>query len=320
MLVTTSNVTAEKKGPKLEVDKLSHEFGSVAQGSKVTHEFVATNVGDTDLVIKRLVPACGCTATSLDNDVIEPGATARIKVEFDTSGFAGEKVKTVRIFSNDTKDPITMLSMRGTVIQDVAVEPKRVFFSNVSRSALDRTEQKVTVKVREGSKAKIKNIRSFSKFLRLEEISGDDKSKTFTVGISPEASLGEIRERVVIEVSGSKASAINVPVFATVKGDLQLQPTTLSFGILEGSEEFKRSVKLENLGERKVNITSIESNNPALNVSYTEVKKGKAYVIQVNVDPAKVSKELRASVSIKTDHPDEKNLALSVYGILPIKG
>jgi hypothetical protein len=91
--------------PKLALPQNVHDFGTVSQGQRVVHEFTVRNDGDTDLLIQRISPACGCTAASLSASAIKPGATEKIRVTFDTTGFYGAKTKTVHVLTNLPSDP-----------------------------------------------------------------------------------------------------------------------------------------------------------------------------------------------------------------------
>ena len=94
ILIFVQPVRSEMQAAKARVDSPVFDFGTVSQGTKVTNEFVISNQGNAELHIQRVVPACGCTASSVDQERIPAGGQGKIKVEFDTSGFAGEKIKT----------------------------------------------------------------------------------------------------------------------------------------------------------------------------------------------------------------------------------
>ena len=59
--------------------------------------------GDAPLKIEHIHTACGCTAAVLDSDTILPQQKTELRVTFDTTGFQGAKVKTVRVYTNDPK-------------------------------------------------------------------------------------------------------------------------------------------------------------------------------------------------------------------------
>ena len=319
VLLAPSSCFAQGR-PQAVVSEKIFDFGSVSQGSVVKHDFIVKNTGDADLVVQRVIAACGCTAASASNDPVKPGQETAIHVAFDTSGFSGEKYKTVRVNTNDIDNLSIVLALRGVVEPDVLVEPQSVMLNDVVRGSSDAANTKlVTVSTRESSGVKITGVRAFSPYVKISQIEPSDTKYKFVVGIDPSAPLGEIRDRVVIGVQGGKESTVNVPVFASVRGQLVLQPSQVSFGVIEGSEPLVRSVKFSNRGSSPVRVTEVRSSNPAVTASVREIEAGKNYVVQVKVDPAKVSKDLRAAVEILTDSAQEPSLSLSLFGVLPPK-
>ena len=311
----------EQQAPKLKVASPIHNFGSVTQGAKVEHTFSFTNDGNADLHIQRVVPSCGCTASTASKDIIKPGEEGTIEVTFDTTGFNGSKTKSVRVYTNDIDNPILMLSLKGAIEPDVIVEPKRVFFGEVVKGLNPGgIQREVSIRVKEGSDVNLGDIKVYSKNVKIKELSSSKREKKLLVTLLPDAPVGELRERVIVALSGARRKAVNVPIFASVKGNLRVEPRTLSFGILEGDKPMERSVRLENLGPEKINVTGIKSSDKNVDVEYTELKAGKLYQIKVSVDPKEVKKDLRASVKVSTNSGEDKTVSFNVYGILPPKG
>jgi len=304
--------------PVLFVENSEFHFGTVRQGTKVEHAFRVRNQGNADLEIKRVVAACGCTATLLDENLVKPGGETKIKVTFDTGGFSGEKLKTVRLYTNDGDQGASILSIRGTVEPDVLVQPARINFGNViARNLLKEVSQELTVNVRQASDVNIVGIKSYSQYLNIEELDAENGGRRYKVTLSPETPIGDLRERVVLSVQGEDRSSINVPVFASVQGDLSLSATTVSFGIIEGNERLSRNVRLRDVGDRKVTIKEIRSSNPAVTAEHRLVEDGNEHIITVHVDPERITRDLRASLDIIVDHAEQGSLPLSVYGVLP---
>jgi hypothetical protein len=237
-------------------------------------------------------------------------------VSFDTTGFSGEKLKTIRVFTSDLDRPSVVLTIHGNVLPDVLVQPAQLFFDEVVRGVPSEPKE-IVVQVREGSATKITSVQSFSPYVKLQEIEGDPSRKRMAVSIDPQAPRGDLRERVVIGVSGSAESTINIPVFASVKGILRLRPQTVSFGVIEGQEVIEKSIQLDNLGTTPISVLGISSDNPAVAGSVKAVKAGKNFVLTVRVDPSKVQRDLRAVLTVRTDSGEEQTVALNVFGILP---
>ena len=90
----------EGKFPIVKLDKEVHDFGTINEGDMVETEFLVTNDGEVDLIISDAKGSCGCTVPKPPKDPIKPGASAPIKVSFDSNGKPGAQEKTVTLTTN----------------------------------------------------------------------------------------------------------------------------------------------------------------------------------------------------------------------------
>lgn len=94
-------------------------FGKVKAGEKVQHEYNFKNTGKEPLVISNAKGSCGCTVPEWPKEPIAPGASGKIKVEFDSKGKSGPQTKQVTITANT--DPVqSIIYIKGEVIGDPA--------------------------------------------------------------------------------------------------------------------------------------------------------------------------------------------------------
>lgn len=321
-LVLSFNSTyAEVSGPKLELIESEFDFGVISQGDKVAHEFNFKNIGNSDLIISRVVPSCGCTASSLSTGNIKPGEQGTIKVEFDSSGFSGKKIKTVRIFTNDPSDPTALVTFKADVQSDIIVSPERLFFGDVTKNT--ELSRQLTISIRPGSKATIENVSSFSPAVSIDFLERGSNLYKVKVTLKPQTELGEIRTRIVVHVKSKVAQAINVPVFAAIKREVAAKPSTLSFGLIEqfGINKAKLPIsKLVNLERRDgqpAEILDLVSSSDVLQASIVKAsKKGESDAILVNLFPERLKTDLKASIKINTAGSDQDPLMLKVYAVL----
>lgn len=103
------------------------DFGKIAAGEEVSHEFVFVNQGDAALIIKGVESTCGCTAALAAADRIEPGKEGRIKATFRSGGYDGRVTKHIILHSNDAGEPDRELTITGEVVQKPGprIEPDR---------------------------------------------------------------------------------------------------------------------------------------------------------------------------------------------------
>ena len=307
---------AADTGPLAKLGHDMYDFGSVMQGQKVMHEFSVENAGDTDLVLQRIAPSCGCTAAAVTSPTIKPGSSEKIRVTFDTAGMYGAKTKTVSVVTNSRDKPEFILKLRGSVVRGLSAAPERVMFGEVPQSASQAMRtQEITLTVTDGMTWEVARVTSAAKFIAVQELPPQGASKRYAVTLLPDAPKGELRERLIVESKDPAQAAVNIPITATVLGDLRIVPATVSFGIVSGTEPIERRLKYENSSATPVSFTSVTSSHPAVTAAMLDMDAGKHGVLVVKVDPTKVTSDLKATVQVATTHPEQGTLTVSVYGV-----
>lgn len=101
-------------GPQIEFEKEVHDYGTIKNGANGECTFTFKNTGNAPLIISNAKGSCGCTVPSWPKEPIAPGATASIKVKYDTKR-AGAINKSVTITSNATNEPTKVIRIKGNV-------------------------------------------------------------------------------------------------------------------------------------------------------------------------------------------------------------
>jgi hypothetical protein len=94
-----------------------HDFGKVAEGGKISWQFVYENKGSGSLVLNAVSTTCGCTVPKFSKKPVPPGGKGSIEVVFDASGRSGKQTKIISVMSNSIK-PVTLLRITAEVTQD----------------------------------------------------------------------------------------------------------------------------------------------------------------------------------------------------------
>lgn len=122
--------------PAIKFKTLAVDFGEVESGQVVDINFEFENAGSDLLIIKNIVPACGCTTAALAKKEYKAGEKGTIASKFNTSGYNGKVIKTITVTSNDAEAAEVRLTLSGTVIiKDIAqadLKPERIDFETVA--------------------------------------------------------------------------------------------------------------------------------------------------------------------------------------------
>jgi hypothetical protein len=122
--------------PVLKFKNTVVDFGEVESGKIVNINFEFENTGSDLLIIKDIIPSCGCTTTGLAKKEFKAGEKGTIASKFNSSGYNGKVIKTITVTSNDADAAEIRLTLSGTVmIKDFAqadLKPDRINFDMVT--------------------------------------------------------------------------------------------------------------------------------------------------------------------------------------------
>jgi len=92
--------SSDKKYPELKLIEDFFDFGSIKEGEVISHTFHFKNIGDEKLIVKDLIPDCGCTLPKIDKKEFEPDEEGSVEVIFDSKGWQGSQYKSVTLRTN----------------------------------------------------------------------------------------------------------------------------------------------------------------------------------------------------------------------------
>jgi hypothetical protein len=212
-LVVVASVYAESKSPRVVVPEPTFHFEPILQGTIVRHDFKIQNAGDAELVIHKVVPGCGCTATKISSKTIPPGGESIISAEFNSAGFIGRKIRTISVETNDPRMPIVDLTIEGLINSEISVEPNALSFGEIaigSSVSLDLIVRKVA-----GSKTTIREVSSRNKSIAVSGVRREPDREIYKVTLTAEGKIGGVRGLVNITINDKSRTTLPIPFFAT---------------------------------------------------------------------------------------------------------
>ena len=110
--------TTTVAGETLALQETEYDFGKIPQGKPVTHVFLFTNKGDTNLVLNNIQTSCGCTTPEWSKEAVPAGGSSKITVGYNamaegvftkqiTIAYNGNQTKQVIIKGEVWKTPNT---------------------------------------------------------------------------------------------------------------------------------------------------------------------------------------------------------------------
>ena len=302
-------------GPRMHVDAPVFDFGQVEQGEKITHAFRFTNQGNRALRVQSVKTSCGCTAAVVAANTIPPGEEGTIQATFDTKRFAGHKAKNVRVHTNDPLSPVTILTLEGEITTEVQVEPAQVYMGRLQRGV--PTTRIVTILYDQNKPFEITQITHSNPAIsvRTEDVQIDTRpGKTLQVSVAKTAALGRLNDTLTITTTSPKKPTITIPVFGRIEGDVIVLPSQVSFGVVHQGVGKTQTVHIKNRSAQPLSIKQVHSSLDTVIPELAEVTPGKEFRLRLHVTADSKPGKIRGSIEVITDHPEEKQLTIPLFG------
>lgn len=104
----------------VKINEEKHDFGKIKQGIPVEYFFEIKNISNKPVVVENSWATCGCTTPERITEPIMPGATAKLKVQYNAAS-AAPFTKDVYIKLAGIDQPKT-LQVTGEVLTPEAYE------------------------------------------------------------------------------------------------------------------------------------------------------------------------------------------------------
>lgn len=141
--------------PKIEiVGGDTHNWGTVTlKESPLKAAIQIKNVGTETLKISEVKPGCSCTTAPLDTNVLVPGQIVNLNVSLRIYGGSKDIIKSVRISSNDPKEPSKYLYLKATLFTPLELSQQYFAFGEMqvgydysnSIKLKNNTKDKITI-------------------------------------------------------------------------------------------------------------------------------------------------------------------------------
>ena len=317
--------------PELEVEgALTHEFGSMSTQKVGTHKWLVKNKGEGDLEIFLAGSNCMCTVARLKEQgtkqVIKPGGSTEIEVEWKTKNQVGEFAKNVTIGTNDPVRPEFRLNVHGKVHNPIVVLPEpeseTIRIGDISNErpnvvplavfAPDMPKMKITsVLTSKPNLILARAIPLTAKDLEQLKIKGGYKVEIeFKAGMPQ----GDIREELIIETDHPDKPKLQYGLLGSAVGAINVIPYRLQIVAVHGKEGATGLVTLL-VREGRATKFTVERKPEKIEVQIvpneTPTLKGR-YRLTVTVPPGTPPGLIDDEIVLKTDHPKVSEVKVPV--------
>jgi hypothetical protein len=204
-------------GPKIHFETPVYDFGKVVGNQVVWHEFKFENVGGSALIISNVQTTCGCASATNSSKVVAPGKSGIVSVEFHPDHFTGPVSKTVKVFSNDTNQPVADLELKGIVWRPIEVTPTGVTFTS-NQDSPSNNVRVLRIVNRDSRPLTLSPPQTNQKTIAAEIRTNQfGKEYDLVVSLVPPLGAGNIFGEIKLKTSSSEMPLLTIPVFALAR-------------------------------------------------------------------------------------------------------
>lgn len=225
----------------------SHDFGTVARGSKVRHSFPIVNNTDSEIEIANVRTKCGCTEYKLGSKVIPPGTQTTVEAVLDTTKFQGYKASGLTLILSRPYATEVDLNLTSFIRTDLVTNPGSVDFGVVNRSG----EPKVTIRVSYAggrpdwaiTKMQTVSANVVARAVELSRSPGGQVEYELTATLKPGAiEPGNFKDEITLITNDQATPNFPISVAANVQSAVSVSPAILSLGRVKVGDTVKKTV------------------------------------------------------------------------------
>jgi hypothetical protein len=248
---------------------ITWDFGTIAPGTKVHHQFSITNNDSRTWTIRDVSRTCGCTLGDFTPSVLKPAATGTLNVEFRAGAKQAQVAKSIVVEFKEPKTPVFQLVIQGEVSDALSAVPASVRFGRVSAGTTDALTRSLEVRNNSLGDVAITKIEC-PDWLRVEYQPVADQARPnaprqrWSVLIRAEPTKlrpGLHTATIVLHTNGEGLEPVRIPVGLYRNGSIEPIPSNLTFEPVASGKTTQKTILLEiapdlqGLGEEDLELT-----------------------------------------------------------------
>ena len=293
--------------PRFDCDPLVHDFGEVDPSQIQNHAFTIRNTGGSQLLIKKIRAACGCTAFRWDTKTpIPPGGLAMLPVSLSLAGRRGLQEKTIDLETNDPANPRVQLILRATVSTRLEINPPVLVLRRESPGG--PLEGEVTITSPARKKLTPSETRSQSGRLDISTSPTDAGGFVLSARLQGDMPPGAHADSILVKTGDRENPECAIDVLISIPEEFAVVPSVCR---LTGSSPATRTFIVKSADSQPFEIDSVELPEPSM--SWTSTPAGpsarRLTVSNILPSPALHGK----NISVRLSGPQPRTLEIPIH-------
>lgn len=278
----------------------SHDFGSVARGTKAEFAFELVNCYKEDVHIAGVRSSCGCTTPVVTKDTIKTWEKTEIIASLNTRSFTGHKSATLTVTLDKPFPAEVQLHVSAYIRRDVVFTPGSVQFGSVD---LGQTAEK-TIDVAYAGRDdwRIVDVRSANPHFEVEltekERGGGRVHYSMVVRLTGDAPSGYLLDQLLIVTNDRNMTTIPLAVEGRVVSPLTVSPGSLVLGVLSPGQTVTKQLVVR--ANKPFHVLGVECADPAFRFDPSPEAK-ELHLVPVTFTAGSQAAKIVETIVIRTD-------------------
>ena len=242
-LAAAGTVAAQDWAVKM-FNTTSHDFGTVARGSKAQFRFQITNLYEEDVHIASVRSSCGCTVPQLTKTDLKTFQTSEVIADFNTRDFLGQKSATLTVTFDRPFHAETQLHVSGVIRSDVVVQPPAIDLGTVDVGKI--VEKKLQVSYAGRDDWQILDVKTADPHFEVEITplvrGGGKVAYELLIRMTDDAPIGYVKDQLILVTNDARAGEIPVDMQGRVVSDITISPSQLFLGVVHPGEKVTKKL------------------------------------------------------------------------------
>lgn len=278
----------------------SHNFGTVAKGSKTEFRFTFRNLYKEDLHVVGVRTSCGCTSPEVTKRDLKTHETADVVAKFNTRTFLGQHGATLTVTFDKPFFAEVQLRVAGNIRGDVTFDPPFVDLGNVDLGKGASRDVRIT---HIGSAPwEIKDVRSvnpnFEVHLSKPLHTGSQSVYDLNLKLKPDTPAGYVKGQLILVTNDQKAAQIPMDVEGRVVAEVTVSPQLLALGAVQPGRSVTKNVVVR--ANRPFCVTGVTCSDACLSCP-TKDTPATVHILPVTFQAGDATGKIERLLKISTD-------------------
>jgi Protein of unknown function (DUF1573) len=301
-LLLASSASAQEWALKT-FNATSHDFGTVAKGSKAEFRFKIKNLYEEDLHILGVQSSCGCTTSRVSQRDLKTFETAEIIADFNTRDFHGHKTATLTVDMECVSRAQVQLHITGFIRSDVVTQPGAIDFGIVDQGT--GAVQRLQVAYAGRDDWRILDAKTADPWYEVEmkEIARGNGRVAYDllVRLTKDAPAGYVKDQLILVTNDAQAREFPVDMQGRVMAEITISPAKLFVGVVRPGQKVTKNLVVR--GRKPFRIVEVECADKCFHIEPSKESKS-VHLIPVVFTAGDEAGRVTEKISLHTDLGD----------------